>query len=112
MVSTANRLDEIDQKIIGRLQEDARKSARALARDIKMAPGTVSERISRLERAGVIKGYHAEMDPVGVGISLQVIIGLQVQQEPSLAEIVKELLKIPEIVAVHVVSGQWHLVVI
>jgi DNA-binding Lrp family transcriptional regulator len=106
------RLDDIDRRIVALLQADARRSARALAREISMSPGAVSERITRLENAGVIRGYHADVDPVALGLSLHVIIGLQIQQEPSLDDIIAVLLKIPEVVGVHVVSGQLDLIVI
>jgi DNA-binding Lrp family transcriptional regulator len=109
---TANPLDDVDQRIVELLNADARMSARAVAREIEMSPGAVSERISRLEGAGVIRGYHAEIDPAALGLRLQVIVGLQISQEPSLAAIVDALLTIPEVASVHVVSGQWDLVVI
>lgn len=107
-----NRLDEVDQKILELLQADARKSARALARGIGMSPGAVSERISRLESAGVIKGYRAEIDPVALGLTIKAFIGIQITQEPSLSDIIDALLDIPEVAGVHIVSGQWDLVVV
>jgi DNA-binding Lrp family transcriptional regulator len=107
-----NEIDEIDQQIITLLKTDARLSARAVARVIGMSPGAVSERVARLESSGVIKGYHAEVDPIALGFNLKVMIGLQIQQEPSLTDIINALTGIPEVVDVHVVSGQWDLVVI
>jgi DNA-binding Lrp family transcriptional regulator len=106
-----SRLDKIDEKLIELLKGDARRSARALARAIGMSPGAVSERISRLEAAGVIKAYRAEIDPSALGLHIRVFIGVQIQQEPPPEEIIALLLCIPEVTEVHVVSGQWDLVV-
>ncbi len=108
----ASRLDEVDEKIVGLLQVDARKSARALAREIGMSPGAVSERISRLESSGVIKGYRAHIDPAALGLNVRVLIGVQLEREPSLPTILNALLKIDEVAEVHAVSGQWDLIVV
>lgn len=106
------RLDEVDKTLLDLLKGDARRSARALAREIGMSPGAVSERISRLETAGVIKAYRAEIDPSALGLHVRVLIGVQIQQEPAPEEIVESLLDIPEVTEVHVVSGQWDLVLV
>jgi DNA-binding Lrp family transcriptional regulator len=109
---SVKQLDETDQKLLELLQADARRSARALARLIGMSPGAVSERVARLERSGVIKGYHAKIDPIALGLNVQVFIGLKIEQAPSLSDIIDSLVAIPEVAAVHVVSGQWDLVLI
>ena len=40
----------------------------------------ISERVARLEREGVIRGYHADVDPSALGFGMEVIIGLQTEQ--------------------------------
>ncbi|AGB37589.1 Lrp/AsnC family transcriptional regulator [Natronococcus occultus] len=57
------RIDEIDERIIYRLTEDARHtSAPDIAEEVDVSPPTVRNRIRRLEEAGVIEGYHAQID--------------------------------------------------
>jgi DNA-binding Lrp family transcriptional regulator len=107
-----SRLDETDLKILGLLQADARQSARALGREIGMSPGAVSERITRLERDGVIRGYHADIDSAALGYDLRVVIGLQMQQGASLAETLDHLLGLDEVLDVHVVTGRWDLMMV
>jgi Lrp/AsnC family transcriptional regulator, leucine-responsive regulatory protein len=109
---SVTRPDEVDEKLIELLKGDARRSARALAREIGMSPGAVSERISRLEGAGIIKAYRAEIDSSALGLHVRVLVGVQIQQEPAPDEIVESLLDIPEVSEVHIVSGQWDLVVL
>lgn len=77
-----------------------------------MSSGAVAERVAKLEFAGVIRGYHADVDASALGLAMRVLIGLQVEQGPPLAFTVAALLDVAEIVEVLVVSGQWDLVVI
>ena len=59
----ANRLDEIDRRILYHLASDARNtSAPAIAEEVNVSAGTIRNRIRRLETDGTIKGYHAEID--------------------------------------------------
>ncbi len=106
------RLDEIDLKILELLGNDARRSARSLGREIGMSPGAVSDRVARLEASGVILGYHAEVDPAALGLGMQALIGMQTEQGPPLRETLDTLIAIPEVVAVHMVSGTWDLVIV
>jgi DNA-binding Lrp family transcriptional regulator len=71
------QLDDVDLEILRLLRVDARRSARAIARDVGMSPGAVNERLTRLENSGVIRGYHADIDPVApdlrdAGLDIQV----------------------------------------
>lgn len=57
------RLDEIDRRVIHALMEDARNtSAPSIAQKVDVSPGTIRNRIDRLEDAGIIEGYHAQVD--------------------------------------------------
>jgi len=108
----SNRVDDVDLQIIALLSQDARRSARSLAREIKMSPGAVSERVTRLEESGVIRGYHADVDPAALGYEMQVVVGLQTDQGPEVTETIKALLAVPEVTSVSVVTGTWDLLVV
>lgn len=57
------RLDDIDKRILFRLARDARNtSAREIAEEVNVSPGTIRNRIDRLENLGIIQGYHAHID--------------------------------------------------
>ena len=59
----ANRLDEIDRRVLYHLAADARDtSAPAIAEEVNVSAGTIRNRIRQLEADGTIKGYHAEID--------------------------------------------------
>jgi DNA-binding Lrp family transcriptional regulator len=106
------RVDDVDLRILECWSRDARLSVRAVGREIGMSAGAVSERVSRLEEAGVIRGYHADVDPAALGYQMQVMIGLKTEQGPDVTETINQLLAVPEIVAVHVVTGTWDLVLV
>ncbi len=104
-------IDELDRSILDALATDARRSARSIARDLGVAAGTVGQRIARLERSGVIRGYRAEIDPALVGRPLGFVIGLQITQGTPLDGILDELVDFDEIDEVMVVTGRWDLMV-
>ena len=60
-------IDEIDRKILGELTADCRVSYRQLAKKTKVSIGTALNRIKRMEKIGVIKGYSAIVDQEKIG---------------------------------------------
>lgn len=105
-------LDALDRQIIDALRADGRLSARAISRRLGVAAGTVGQRVTRLEQTGVIRGYTAIVEPALVGRPLGFVVGLQIAQGTPLDGILDELVAIPEIDEVLVVTGRWDLVVI
>lgn len=73
-----HQLDSIDQAIIAELQSDARLSNTELARRVRLTPAPCLRRVQRLERAGVIRGYHASIDPKAMGRSFEVIVAVDI----------------------------------
>jgi Lrp/AsnC family leucine-responsive transcriptional regulator len=83
-------LDQTDRKIIGELTTDGRVSLAELGRRVSLSPPAVAERVHRLERAGVITGYRAEIDARSLGFDLTAIVRIkpapgQLQRIPELA---------------------------
>ncbi len=102
-------LDQLDARILGFLIADPRISARAIARRIGVSPGTVSQRLGRLTQRSVISGYRTLLNAEALGYEVHAILGLQTDQGPGLDDAISELLKIPEVENVHIVTGQWDL---
>ena len=104
-------IDDVDYRIITLLAQDARQSARSIARQLGMSPGAITERISRLEGSGVITGYHASIDVAVIGYPMLVLIGLRVRPgKASMAQIIDRLMAIRNVQSVSVVTGDWDLV--
>jgi DNA-binding Lrp family transcriptional regulator len=97
-------LDHIDRQLLGLLTEDSRTSQRQLSRRLHMSPPAISERIARLERAGVIRGYTVDVDWTVLGYSA---CYLRVTATPNadLATIMRQLVELPEVEDVSIMTG-------
>lgn len=69
-------MDDTDRALIAVLRRDARSSWAELGRAVGLSGPSVTERVSRLEKAGVITGYHATVDPGALGRSVAALVGI------------------------------------
>jgi Lrp/AsnC family leucine-responsive transcriptional regulator len=99
------KTDAIDHKIIGVLQSEARIALAELARRVNLSAPAVAERIQRLERADVITGYRAVINPKALGYALTAIV--RIKPSPGQLPRIPELaLKIPEVAECHRITGE------
>ena len=75
-------LDATDRAILGALLEDARYSQREIAKQVGVAQGTVTNRLRRLEEAGIIVGHQVRLDAERLGWEMTVIAGLRIAKDP------------------------------
>ena len=99
-------LDETDRAILRILQEDARTPFSEVARRIDMSSATVHDRVGQMEDAGVIEGYHAELDPKAVGYGVNAFVGLRVEQGRE-EDALKRLRDIDGVSEIHLTTGEW-----
>ncbi|WP_144799034.1 Lrp/AsnC family transcriptional regulator [Halorubrum depositum] len=102
-------LDETDRAILRILQEDARTPFSEVARQIDMSSATVHDRVGRMEEAGVIEGYHAEVDPKAVGYGVSAFVGLRVEQGRE-ADALDRLHDIDGVSEIHLTTGEWDVI--
>jgi Lrp/AsnC family transcriptional regulator, leucine-responsive regulatory protein len=100
----AMEIDSKAWKILECLQQDARQSLTELARAVEMSVPAVSERVKRLEEAGVIQGYHAWLSPARAGYTLSAMVGITVAQ-PYKKKLLQLLEDMPEVLECHHVTG-------
>ena len=74
-------MDDIDRKILKLLQDNARISLKTMAENTFLSSPAVSARIEKLEKDGVIAGYHAQVDPIRLGYHIIAFINLDVTPE-------------------------------
>lgn len=100
-------LDRIDYGIVTALQNNARLSNKELAALVGLSPSTCLERVRKLRASGVLRGFHADVDPAALGIGLQALIAVRLQQHTrQLVEGFRaHALALPEVVAVYHVAG-------
>ena len=108
---TFSNLDQVDLELLHLLAIDARLSQRALAREVGMSPPAVAERLARLERTGVIRGYRVEIDFGAIDRSFVAWMGLTTIQGARQRDLVAKLRQLPEIEAVDLVTGPMDLMV-
>ncbi len=98
-------VDETDLQLLGELQDDARVSLAELGRRVGLSPPAVAERLQRLEQDAVILGYHAQLDPRALGLTLSAVI--RVRPMPRQLHQVGDLAKkTPEVVDCRRITGE------
>ncbi|KJL21888.1 Lrp/AsnC family transcriptional regulator [Microbacterium azadirachtae] len=96
--------DKVDAAILKELQANGRQSIADLARRITMSHSAAAERVRRLEEAGVISGYAAQVDPERLGFTI--LAYLRLRYPSSVYEPLHELLAgLPEVIEAHHVTG-------
>jgi len=103
-----DELDRADLMILGVLHHNARITNKDLAAAAGLAPSTCLERVRRLLRLGVLRGFHAEVDLSALGIGLQAMIAVRMQKHSR--ELVESfhayVSELPEVLAVYHVTGR------
>ena len=100
-------LDEVDRQILAELQADGRMTNVELARRVGLSAPPCLRRVRRLEEEGIIRGYHADLDPVALGyeITFFALVGLESQKEAFLAAFETRVRDWPEVRECHMIRG-------
>jgi DNA-binding Lrp family transcriptional regulator len=101
------RLDEIDVKILRRLQEQARISNVELADQVGLSPAPCLRRVRALEQAGVVRRYVTLVDPAAVNLNVTVFvqITLDLQVEGRLEIFEQAIMRRPEVLECYLMTG-------
>ena len=102
---------ETDTKLIALLKANAREPVASLARKLNLARSTIQERIARLEREGVIKGYTAVLSDSGEAKHLRAVVMMAADSRQA-DRISAELKRMPEVRALSTVSGAHDMMAI
>ena len=100
------KIDDTDKKILNILQADGRVSASNMANDLDISIPTVTDRIKKLQDAGIIKGIHAVLNPKPLGLDVAAIITLISESSLHYKELTKEAEKTPEVVQCLATTGK------
>lgn len=102
-------LDRIDRRILAELQADGRLTNQALSERVALSPSACLARVRRLERTGVIKGYHARLDPfaLDVGLVLYAEVTLKGHSPEELELFERAIDAIPAIVEASHMTGAY-----
>ena len=101
-------MDEIDRSLLSELQDQGRITNVELANRVGLTAPPCLRRVRALEEDGVIRGYHADLDPGKLGFSITVfaMVSLKSQAEDALREFEAAMQNLPEVREVHMLNGE------
>lgn len=100
-------LDAVDRHILTVLHSDARIANSELADIVGIAPSTCHGRVRRLQELGVIRGFHADIDPAAIGLPLQAMISVSLQSgaRAKIRTFVEQIRRKPQVIDVYFLAG-------
>ena len=101
-------LDDIDRKLLSELQSEGRVTNVELAQRVGLTAPPCLRRVRALEEAGVIKGYHAELNASELGFAITVfaMVSLKSQAEEALRQFEDHMRALPEVRECHMLNGE------
>ena len=101
-------LDLIDRKVLAELQKEGRITNVELAQRVGLTAPPCLRRVRALEDEGVIRGYHADLDPSRLGFAITVfaLVSLKSQAEESLRQFEEHMRDLPEVRECHMLNGE------
>jgi len=101
------QIDGTDRKIIRIMSENARTPFSEIARQCGMSGAAIHQRVSRLEKEGIIAGSGVRLSPKNMGYSTCAFIGVFLEKAKMYNQVIKELDDIPEVVECHYTTGNY-----
>lgn len=102
-------IDNTDLKILSLLMQDATMPYTEVAQKVFVSPGTVHVRMKKMEQMGVVRGSQLLIDYTKIGYDITAFIGIFLKESSLYDEVVKELLKIPEILSMNYTTGNYSI---
>lgn len=101
-------MDDVDRRILEILVENARISNSRLAERVGIAPSTCLMRVRSLRERGVIRGYHADVDPAALGLPLQALIAirLSVHSREQIEGFTAHVRKLDQVLSIFHMTGE------
>lgn len=102
------KLDDTDRQLLALLQDDDRQSLAELAKAVGIPASTISDRIKRLQRQGLIAGFHARISPEALGLNLLAFIFVSWSDPKVEPVFLKKIKTSPDVLECHHVTGAWN----
>ncbi|ASW53191.1 Lrp/AsnC family transcriptional regulator [Plantactinospora sp. KBS50] len=98
-------MDAIDRSLVDLLRGNARLSYAELARQVGLSAPAVHERVGKLEAAGVIRAYRADIDPEAIGLGVTALIGIVQDSGGDTDDVLAAFREMPEIESCYFMAG-------
>ncbi|MBD3385167.1 winged helix-turn-helix transcriptional regulator [candidate division KSB1 bacterium] len=102
----ADKLDAIDLKILELLQKSGRTKRNQLAEQVNLSIPSISERMHKMEKAGVIKTYNAIVEPRKIGLQVTAFVIISTEPASNYVEILKQITVNDEVLECHTITGE------
>ena len=104
-------IDEKDEKILAELKKNARESTKTIEANINIPRVTVHDRINKMIEKGIIKSFNVTLDYKKFGYSSEVFIFVSFLSNPDVSQrqLAKRIAKLPGVYEVHIISGEYDL---
>lgn len=108
-----SNMDATDRQIVIELQHNARRSNKDLAAAVGVAPSTMLTRVRSLEERGILRGYHADVDPAALGrpVRATVSVRLQPKSRDVVERFVQHVWSLDETEAISLVTGAFDVII-
>ena len=107
----ASRIDSTDERILEELSVDGRMSVRALAEKLHISRANAYARLQRLTEDGVIRGFHADIDPVAAGMGTSAYLTLNLRQA-EWRNLREKLSALPGVAHLALVGGEFDVLML
>lgn len=102
-------LDDVDKQLLALLRQDARMSVVALAKHLRVARATVQNRVTRLEKGGVIVGYTVRLKPAAEPHQIRALMTIAVEGNRA-KDVMTVLRGHPNVATIHSTNGRWDMI--
>ena len=101
------KIDNIDRKILRMLQENSKITNAYLSKQIGLSPAPTLERVRKLEKKGIISGYHAQLNlsKIGLGVSTFVLVSLKEHNKKNVNIFLDKINKVKNVIECHHITG-------
>ena len=101
------KIDNIDRKILRMLQENSKITNSYLSKQIGLSPAPTLERVRKLEKKGIISGYHAQLNlsKIGLGVSTFVLVSLKGHNKKNINIFLDKINKVNNVIECHHITG-------
>ena len=104
------KIDDIDRQILISLQQDGRRTASEIAKDLNLTVPTITERIRKLQEGSVIQAFQAIIDPRALGLDVTALITVIASSSNNYKRVIENAKETPEIIQCFSTTGMGSLV--
>ena len=110
-MNISQNLDAKDRQILAHVQRDGKMSQAEIARRVGLSAAAVNERLKKLEQAGVIRRYAAQVDARAVGASVTAFVEVFIEHPRFEAAFLARVMKLDEVMECHHITGEFSLLI-